>query len=203
MSRRNQQPATDKPEAAPKDPALDQGTQDQSNDNANSNQDQDRVADLAFSLPEDLTGGIDAVVALLRERYTDVDVDKALAAHFAPELTEENVASDMVLGDPIYQLAFPLDVLADDMAKGVLTVQTALDERRAPENTFFPEGLIGYEFNQAVLDRYTKGVLLMEKRLEEAELVFGDPETDPTLQALNFQRYLQGLPATHMYLRFL
>jgi hypothetical protein len=199
MSKRNQQPAADKPEATPKDPALDQGTQDQSND---SNQDQ---ADgrLLITLPADINEGITEVVAQLRATYTEVDVDKVLAERFAPELTKENVTSDLVLGEPRYELAFPLDVLGDDMEKGVLAVQTALDERRAPENTFFPEGLIGYEFKLPVLDRYVKGVLLSEKRLEDAELVFADPETDPYLKVLNFQRFLQGLPATHIYLRFL
>ncbi|MBS4040115.1 MAG: hypothetical protein KGZ81_05900, partial [Flavobacteriales bacterium] len=60
-----------------------------------------------------------------------------------------------------------------------------------------------FQFPLTVLERYIQAVLLQERRLEDVELVFGDPSTDSHLRTLNFSRYLQGLADTFFYLRFL
>jgi len=211
---------------------------------------QDRVADLAFSFPTDIGEGIQLVLGLLKEHYPDVDVDEALAHHFAvtnavpgsrllivlPADLEDGITEvvtqlkavyqgadvDLALADrfavepelsdvapaqlapaePVFELAFPLDHLADNITEGLLAIQTALDARRAPEGVVFPEALVGFQFPLTVLERYIQAVLLQERRLEEVELVIADPATDPHLKTLNFSRYLQGLDPTHFYLRF-
>lgn len=185
----------------PPDQNLQEGTDninlgDQANDNADGR--------LLITLPADLNDGITEVVAQLKAAYVGADVDQALADRFKtdPVFNESNVSR----GDEAeagYELAFPLDVLADNITEGLLAVQTALDDRRAPDGVFFPEGLIGFQFPVTVLERYIQAVLLQERRLEEVELVFADPATDSHLKTLNFSRYLQGLTDTHFYLRFL
>ena len=106
-------------------------------------------------------------------------------------------------GAPVFELAFDLGSLAENLDYGLLTVQKAIDERVAPEGVEFPEWLVGYVLNGKVLERYVAGVNAKNIPLDEVELVIADPATDPTLKALNFSRYLQGLTDTHLYLRFL
>ena len=158
-------------------------------------------ARLLIKLPADLEEGISEVVTQLRAVYQDANVDQALAARFAGEVADTHTPQDILLIGG-FELAFPLDHLADNITEGLLAVQTALDERRAPDGVFFPEGLIGFQFPLTVLERYIQATLLQERRLEEVELVFADPDIDSHLKTLNFSRYLQGLEPTCFYLRF-
>lgn len=158
-------------------------------------------ARLLIKLPADLEEGISEVVTQLRAVYQDANVDQALAARFAGEVADTHTPQDILLTGG-FELAFPLDHLADNITEGLLAVQTALDERRAPDGVFFPEGLIGFQFPLTVLERYIQATLLQERRLEEVELVFADPDIDSHLKTLNFSRYLQGLEPTCFYLRF-
>lgn len=157
---------------------------------------------LLITLPADLEEGITEVVAQLKAAYQGTDVDQALAARFAGEAEDEAPVTTAGPTEPVFELAFPLDHLADNITEGLLAVQTALDERRAPDGVFFPEGLIGFQFPLTVLERYIQATLLQERRLEEVELVFADPDVDSHLKTLNFSRYLQGLEPTCFYLRF-
>lgn len=158
-------------------------------------------ARLLITLPTDLEEGISEVVTQLKAVYPDVNVDQALAVRFAGEAEDEAPLPDLTT-EPVFELAFPLDHLADNITEGLLAVQTALDERRTPAGVFFPEGLIGFQFPLTVLERYIQATLLQERRLEEVELVFADPDVDSHLKTLNFSRYLQGLEPTCFYLRF-
>lgn len=161
---------------------------------------------LLITLPTDLEEGISEVVTQLKAAYQGADVDLALAERFKPEagpvINEDNGNID-INQVPRFELAFPLDHLADNITEGLLAVQTALDERAAPEGVNFPEELVNFQFPLTVLERYIQAVLLQERRLEDVELVFGDPSTDSHLRTLNFSRYLQGLADTFFYLRFL
>lgn len=161
---------------------------------------------LLITLPADLEEGITEVVAQLRAAYQDANVDLALAERFkledGPVINEDNGNID-VSPTPRFELAFPLGDLADNITEGLLAVQTALDERHAPEGVVFPEALVGFQFPLTVLERYIQATLLLEQRLEDVELVFADPVTDSHLKTLNFSRYCQGLTDTHFYLRFL
>lgn len=159
-------------------------------------------ARLLIKLPADLEEGISEVVTQLRAVYQDANVDQALAARFAGEAEDEAPVATAGPAEPVFELVFPLDHLADNITEGLLAVQTALDERRAPDGVFFPEGLIGFQFPLTVLERYIQATLLQERRLEEVELVFADPDIDSHLKTLNFSRYLQGLEPTCFYLRF-
>lgn len=156
---------------------------------------------LLITLPTDLEEGINEVVAQLKATYQDADVDQALTDRFKGEVADTHTPQDILLIGG-FELAFPLDHLADNITEGLLAVQTALDERRAPDGVFFPEGLIGFQFPLTVLERYIQATLLQERRLEEVELVFADPDIDSHLKTLNFSRYLQGLEPTCFYLRF-
>lgn len=156
---------------------------------------------LLITLPADLEEGINAVVTQLKAAYQDADVDLALAEHFKTEAPDTHTPKDILLVGG-FELAFPLDHLADNITEGLLAIQTALDERRVPEGVVFPEALIGFQFPLTVLERYIQATLLQERRLEEVELVFADPTLDSHLKTLNFSRYLQGLDPTHFYLRF-
>lgn len=156
---------------------------------------------LLITLPTDLEEGINEVVAQLKAAYQDADVDQALTDRFKGEVADTHTPQDILLIGG-FELAFPLDHLADNITEGLLAVQTALDERRAPDGVFFPEGLIGFQFPLTVLERYIQATLLQERRLEEVELVFADPDIDSHLKTLNFSRYLQGLEPTCFYLRF-
>lgn len=174
----------------------------------NNTADEARVTDLAFSFPDESVEGIKQVVTLLKEAYPNEDIDARLADFFKPEagpvINEDNGNID--LGGtvaPHFELVFPMDHLADNITEGLLAVQTALDERRAPEGVTFPEELVGFQFPLTVLERYIQATLLQERRLEEVELVFADPDVDSHLKTLNFSRYLQGLDPTRFYLRFL
>lgn len=161
---------------------------------------------LLITLPADLEEGIAEIVTQLKAAYLDADVDQALADRFksesGPVINEDNgnIELESVKG---FELAFPLDQLADNITEGLLAVQNALDERRAPEGQTFPEELVGFQFPLTVLERYIQATLLQERRLEEVELVFGDPQIDSHLKTLNFSRFLQGLDPTRFYLRFL
>lgn len=156
---------------------------------------------LLITLPADLEEGINEVVAQLKAAYQDADVDLALAERFKAEVSDTHTPKDILLVGG-FELAFPLDHLADNITEGLLAIQTALDERRVPEGVVFPEALIGFQFPLTVLERYIQATLLQERRLEEVELVFADPTLDSHLKTLNFSRYLQGLDPTHFYLRF-
>lgn len=156
---------------------------------------------LLITLPADLEEGINEVVTQLKAAYQDADVDQALTDRFKGEVADTHTPKDILLIGG-FELAFPLDHLADNITEGLLAIQTALDERRVPEGIVFPEALVGFQFPLTVLERYIQATLLQERRLEEVELVFADPAIDSHLKTLNFSRYLQGLEPTHFYLRF-
>lgn len=193
---------------APAAPAVDQQNLQEGVDgnvvDQNKITDEARVADLAFSFPNESVEGIKQVVTLLKEAYPNEDIDARLADFFKtePEVTDTHVHREILLVTG-FELSFPLDGLADNITEGLLAVQTALDNHVAPEGQAFPEELVGFQFPLAVLERYIQGVLHQNTRLEDVELVIADPATDPVLKTLNFQRLLQGLPPTHFYLRFL
>lgn len=157
---------------------------------------------LTLTLPADLNEAVDVVLAQLKAAFNEPDVDVVLADRFKTEVTDTHAHREIILVTG-FELAFPLDGLADDITQGLLAVQTALDTRSAPEGQTFPEALVGFQFPLTVLERYIQGVLHQGTRLEDVELVIADPATDTTLKTLNFTRLLQGLEATHFYLRFL
>jgi hypothetical protein len=159
-----------------------------------------------ITLPADVNEGITEFVGQLKAAYFDADVDALLTDRFKPEVDEtinEDRGSDDIVLVTGFELAFPLDALADDITQGLLAVQNALDTRSAPEGQTFPEALVGFQFPLTVLERYIQGVLHQGVRLEDVELVIADAEADSHLKTLNFSRLLQGLAPTHVYLRFL
>lgn len=196
---------------APVAPAVDQQNLQEGADNNAVDQskitDEQRVTDLAISFPEEPVDGIKQALTLLKEAYPNEDIDARMVALFTPAADTTAVAENTERNDLIlvtgFELAFPLDALADDIAAGMQAVQNALNARTAPEGETFPEGLIDFQFPLTALERYIQGVLHQGTRLEDAELVFADPAVDPTLRTLNFTRLLQGLEPTHFYLRFL
>lgn len=183
-------------QAAPK--ATDEKIEQLDGGASNVGTDQGSEGTLSLTVPETLNEGVEQVIDWLRTSFQGQDVDAALAERFAPAPIEGTLES----ATPSFEIAFPLDVLAENIAEGLAAVQSALNERRAPEGTVFPDHLVGFEFQETVLDRYIRGAIYMNANLQETELVFADPEVDTTLKAINFQRMLQGLPTSFFYLRF-